>query len=40
MQSMNDALRQLAERKKEFQDKIDSYHTYVDNTMGTMQKGT
>jgi Ras GTPase-activating-like protein IQGAP2/3 len=40
MESMNDALRHLAERRKELQDKIDSYHEYVDNTMGTMQKGT
>ncbi|KAJ6539341.1 ras GTPase-activating protein [Mycena capillaripes] len=36
MESMNEALRQLAESKKQLEEKINSYHSYVDNTMQTM----
>lgn len=36
MESMNEALRQLAESKKQLEEKINSYHNYVDNTMQTM----
>ncbi|RXW25183.1 hypothetical protein EST38_g699 [Candolleomyces aberdarensis] len=39
MQSMMEALRQLAERKKDFLEQIDSYHKYVESAMSTMQKG-
>ncbi|KAH9482628.1 Ras GTPase-activating-like protein rng2 [Psilocybe cubensis] len=39
MESMNEALRQLAERKKYFEEQIDSYHNYVETAMNTMQKG-
>ncbi|KIK68184.1 hypothetical protein GYMLUDRAFT_155669 [Collybiopsis luxurians FD-317 M1] len=39
MESMNDALRHLAERKKYFQEQIDSYHSYVETAMNTMQRG-
>ncbi|KAK7470669.1 iqgap-related protein [Stygiomarasmius scandens] len=39
MQSMNDALRHLAERKKHFEEQIDSYHSYVETAMNTMQRG-
>ncbi|KAJ3801621.1 ras GTPase-activating protein [Lentinula aff. detonsa] len=39
MESMNEALRHLAERKKHFQEQIDSYHNYVDAAMNTMQRG-
>ncbi|KAF8974759.1 hypothetical protein BDZ97DRAFT_1911911 [Flammula alnicola] len=39
MQSMNEALRQLAERKKYLEEQIDSYHNYVETSMNTMQKG-
>ncbi|THV08575.1 ras GTPase-activating protein [Dendrothele bispora CBS 962.96] len=39
MQSMNDALRHLAERKKHFEEQIDSYHNYVEAAMNTMQRG-
>lgn len=37
MDSMKEALRQLAERKKYFQEQIDSYHNYVEAAMQTMQ---
>lgn len=39
MESMNEALRQLAERKKFFEEQLDSYHNYVETAMNTMQKG-
>ncbi|KAJ3757022.1 ras GTPase-activating protein [Lentinula raphanica] len=39
MESMNEALQHLAERKKYFQEQIDSYHSYVDAAMNTMQRG-
>ncbi|KAG6817391.1 hypothetical protein H0H87_009035 [Tephrocybe sp. NHM501043] len=39
MQSMNEALRHLAERKKNFEEQIDSYHNYVETAMTTMQRG-
>ncbi|KAG6880044.1 hypothetical protein C0992_007361 [Termitomyces sp. T32_za158] len=39
MQSMNEALRHLAERKKYFEEQIDSYHNYVETAMTTMQRG-
>ncbi|KAJ4478052.1 ras GTPase-activating protein [Lentinula aciculospora] len=38
-ESMNEALEHLAERKKYFQEQIDSYHNYVDAAMNTMQRG-
>ena len=37
MESMKEALQQLAERKKYFQEQIDSYHNYVETAMQTMQ---
>lgn len=39
MESMNEALRQLAERKKYFEEQIDSYHNYVETSMNSMQRG-
>ncbi|KAF9259503.1 hypothetical protein L218DRAFT_963533 [Marasmius fiardii PR-910] len=39
MQSMNDALQHLAERKKGFEEQINSYHDYVKQSMETMQRG-
>lgn len=39
MQTMNEALRHLAERKKYFEEQIDSYHSYVEAAMNTMQRG-
>ncbi|KAJ7047378.1 ras GTPase-activating protein [Mycena alexandri] len=39
MESMNEVLRQLAESKKQFEEKINSYHSYVDAAMQTMQRG-
>jgi Ras GTPase-activating-like protein IQGAP2/3 len=39
MESMNTALQHLAERKKHFQEQIDSYHDYIDSAMNTMQRG-
>ncbi|KAF8913880.1 hypothetical protein CPB84DRAFT_1699194 [Gymnopilus junonius] len=39
MKSMDEALRQLAERKKNLEAQIDSYHNYVETAMSTMQKG-
>lgn len=39
MASMNEALRHLAERKKYFEEQIDSYHNYVETAMNTMQRG-
>ncbi|EDR12846.1 uncharacterized protein LACBIDRAFT_183224 [Laccaria bicolor S238N-H82] len=39
MTNMNEALRQLAERKKYFEEQIDSYHSYAETAMNTMQRG-
>lgn len=39
MESMNDALRHLSERKKYFEEQINSYHSYVETAMNTMQRG-
>lgn len=39
MESMNEALRHLAESKKQLEEKINSYHSYVDAAMQTMQRG-
>ncbi|KAF9009085.1 hypothetical protein BDQ17DRAFT_1398182 [Cyathus striatus] len=39
MENMNAALRQLAERKKYFEEQINSYHSYVEAAMNTMQRG-
>lgn len=39
MDSMMDALKHLNERKKYFQEQIDSYHDYVEAAMATMQRG-
>ncbi|KAJ6613476.1 hypothetical protein B0H10DRAFT_1805473, partial [Mycena sp. CBHHK59/15] len=39
MESMNEALRHLAESKKQFEEKIGSYHSYVEAAMQTMQRG-
>ena len=36
---MNEASLHLAERKKYFQEQIDSYHNYVETAMNTMQRG-
>jgi len=37
MDSMKEVFQQLAERKKYFQEQIDSYHSYVEAAMQTMQ---
>ncbi|RDB22579.1 Ras GTPase-activating-like protein rng2 [Hypsizygus marmoreus] len=39
MESMHEALRHLAERKKYFEEQINSYHSYVEAAMNTMQRG-
>ncbi|OAX43512.1 hypothetical protein K503DRAFT_765843 [Rhizopogon vinicolor AM-OR11-026] len=39
MDSMMDALKHLSERKKYFEEQIDSYHNYVEAAMATMQRG-
>ena len=39
MERMNDALLHLAERKKNFEEQINSYHSYVETAMNTMQRG-
>ena len=39
MESMNEALRQLVERKKFSEEQLDTYHNYVETAMNTMQKG-
>lgn len=39
MDGMMDALKHLNERKKYFQEQIDSYHNYVEGAMATMQRG-
>jgi len=36
---MNDALKHLRDRKKYFEEQIDSYHNYVEAAMATMQRG-
>lgn len=36
---MNDALKHLQDRKKYFEEQIDSYHNYVEAAMATMQRG-
>ncbi|TFY63402.1 hypothetical protein EVJ58_g3276 [Rhodofomes roseus] len=38
-ESMEEALRYLAERKKYFEEQINSYHSYVETAMNTMQRG-
>lgn len=37
--SLDEALRYLAQRKKDFEDQINSYHSYVETAMNTMQRG-
>jgi len=39
MESMNGALSHLAERKKYFEEQINSYNDYVEAAMNTMQRG-
>lgn len=39
MESMSEALRQLADRKKYYMEQIESYHKYVETAMTTMQRG-
>ncbi|KZT24523.1 ras GTPase-activating protein [Neolentinus lepideus HHB14362 ss-1] len=39
MNTMEEAMKQLRERKKYFEDQIDSYHKYVEAAMNTMQRG-
>ncbi|KAF9534346.1 IQ domain-containing protein-containing RasGAP [Crepidotus variabilis] len=39
MQSMNEALRQLADRKKFFQEQLDTYQAVAESAMSTMQRG-
>jgi hypothetical protein len=39
MKTMSQALRHLAERKKYFEEQINSYNSYVESAMQTMQKG-
>ncbi|KAG2156042.1 ras GTPase-activating protein [Suillus clintonianus] len=39
MDSMVDALKHLSERKKYFEEQINSYHDYVEAAMATMQRG-
>ncbi|EPQ59223.1 hypothetical protein GLOTRDRAFT_34245 [Gloeophyllum trabeum ATCC 11539] len=39
MENMEEALKHLRERKKYFEEQIDSYHKYVDAAMHTMQRG-
>lgn len=38
MASMKGALKHLQERKKDFEEQIESYHNYADAAMQTMQK--
>ncbi|KAH8105969.1 ras GTPase-activating protein [Cristinia sonorae] len=38
-ENLEAALRDLAERKKHFEDQINSYHNYVETAMSTMQRG-
>jgi Ras GTPase-activating-like protein IQGAP2/3 len=39
MESMDEALKHLADRKKYFEEQINSYHDYVEAAMSTMQRG-
>ncbi|TFK43549.1 hypothetical protein BDQ12DRAFT_595944 [Crucibulum laeve] len=39
MQNMNEALRQLLERRRYFEEQIESYHSYAETAMNTMQRG-
>ncbi|KAF9462631.1 ras GTPase-activating protein [Collybia nuda] len=39
MESMNDALRHLAERKTYFEEQINSYNDYIEAGLSTMQRG-
>ncbi|CAA7259744.1 unnamed protein product [Cyclocybe aegerita] len=39
MTSMNEALQELAERKKYFEEQLDSYRVVVETAMNTMQRG-
>lgn len=38
-ESMEEALKYLAERKKAFEEQINYYHNFVENAMNTMQRG-
>lgn len=38
-ESMNGVLRQLVERKRYFEEQVNSYHNYVEAAMNTMQRG-
>lgn len=38
-ENMEEALRYLAERKNYFEEQINSYHSYVETAMNTMQRG-
>ncbi|OBZ70404.1 Ras GTPase-activating-like protein rng2 [Grifola frondosa] len=38
-ESLEQSLKYLAERKKYFEEQIDSYHDYVESAMSTMQRG-
>ena len=39
MESVQSVLKELAARKKYFEEQINSYHDYVDAAMNTMQRG-
>jgi Ras GTPase-activating-like protein IQGAP2/3 len=39
IENMTDALRHLKERKKYFEEQINSYNSYVEVAMATMQRG-
>ena len=39
MESMTEALTHLRERKRSLEDQINSYHSYVETAMNTMQRG-
>lgn len=39
MDGMTEGLTHLKERKKNFVEQIDSYHSYVETAMATMQRG-
>jgi Ras GTPase-activating-like protein IQGAP2/3 len=39
MESMNDVLIYLAERKKHYLEQIESYNNYIEASMMTMQRG-
>lgn len=38
-ESLEEALKDLSATKKHFEDQIDSYHSYVETAMSTMQRG-